>query len=100
MAKVNVSLPDDLLEQVDELAAQADRSRSGFVQEATARYVVAVREERAEAERRASIERAAAGMRALSAKVGAFDATSAIRADRDSDYGNAAQAGVTVAADE
>jgi metal-responsive CopG/Arc/MetJ family transcriptional regulator len=89
MAKVNVSLPDELLAAVDELAAELDRSRSGLVQEATAEYVAHVRADRAEAERRADIEEAFAGMRRLSQKVGAFDSTDVIRADRDSDYGNA-----------
>ena len=88
MAKINVSLADDLLAAVDDLAGQLHRSRSGLVQEATARYVAAVRAEQAEAERRASIEAAIAGMRRLSAKVGSFDSTAKIRADRDSDYGN------------
>ena len=88
MAKINVSLADELLSDVDELAAQLHRSRSGLVQEATARYVAAVRAEQAEADRRASIEEAIAGARALSIKVGAFDSTAQIRADRDSDYGN------------
>jgi hypothetical protein len=40
-------------------------------------------------QRRADIEEAFAGMRRLSKKVGAFDSTAVIRADRDSDYGNA-----------
>jgi metal-responsive CopG/Arc/MetJ family transcriptional regulator len=88
MAKVNVSLPDELLEQVDALAAELERSRSGLVQEATAQYVARVRVERAEEERRARMDRAFADMRALSKKVGSFDSTAAIRADRDSDYGN------------
>jgi predicted transcriptional regulator len=100
MAKVNVSLPDELLEQVDEMAAQLDRSRSGLVQEATALYVAHLREERASAERRASIEAAITGMGALSAKVGVFDATAAIRADRDSDYGNVAGGRGAEASDE
>lgn len=89
MAKVNVSLPDELLVEVDELAAQLDRSRSGLVREATAEYVAHVRADRAEAGRRADIEEAFAGMRRLSKKVGAFDSTAVIRADRDADYGNA-----------
>jgi metal-responsive CopG/Arc/MetJ family transcriptional regulator len=100
MAKVNVSLPDELLEQVDELAAELDRSRSGLVQEATAQYVAHVREVRAAAERRASIEEAIAGMRSLSAKVADFDAAAAIRADRDSDYGHTDPARAEEAADE
>ena len=90
MAKINVSLSDDLLHDVDDLARELDRSRSGLVQEATTRYVAAVRAEQAEAERRAGIQRAIADIRSLSGKVGAFDATAKIRADRDADYGNEA----------
>jgi metal-responsive CopG/Arc/MetJ family transcriptional regulator len=88
MAKINVSLADDLLRDLDELARQFDRSRSGLVQEATTRYVASVHAEQAEAQRRASIEAAIATARALSAKVGAFDSTARIREDRDSDYGS------------
>ena len=88
MAKVNVSIGDDLLGEVDSLARELDLSRSGFVQEATARYVATVREEQAEKSRRESILEALAEARRLSVKVGSFDSTAVIRADRDSDYGN------------
>jgi metal-responsive CopG/Arc/MetJ family transcriptional regulator len=87
MAKVNVSLPDELLREVDSLAEELSRSRSGLVQEATARYVAQTRAEQAEAERRERIGAAIAKMRELSSKVGSFDSTAAIRADRDSDHG-------------
>lgn len=83
MAKVNVSLPDDLLAEVDALAQELDRSRSGLVQEATARYVADVRDERARAERRDSIERAMTSARKLGKEVGYFDTEAAIREDRD-----------------
>ena len=45
MAKVNVSLPDDLLHDVDALADELHSSRSGFVAEATAKYTAEVRAE-------------------------------------------------------
>jgi metal-responsive CopG/Arc/MetJ family transcriptional regulator len=89
MAKVNVSIPDELLAEVDEIARELERSRSGLVQEATAQYVAHVREKKAAAERKARIDAAFAGMRALAAEFGDFDSTAFIRADRDSDYGNA-----------
>lgn len=54
MAKVNVYIPDDLLESVDVDALALGRSRSSIVQEALAEYVAM----RGEAERRASVERA------------------------------------------
>jgi metal-responsive CopG/Arc/MetJ family transcriptional regulator len=85
MAKVNVSLPDGLLNDVDELATQLKRSRSGIVQEATALYVARLREERAEAERRESIRGARKGMAKLAGELEPFDAATAIRADRDRD---------------
>lgn len=88
MPKVNVSLPDELLCEVDSLAEELAKSRSGLVQEATARYVAQVRAEQAAAERAERIGEAIAQMRSLSEVVGAFDSTAAIRADRDSDYGN------------
>lgn len=54
MAKVNVYIPDDLLESVDVDALALGRSRSSIVQEALAEYVAV----RGEAERRAGVERA------------------------------------------
>lgn len=56
MAKVNVYIPDDLLELVDSDAVALGRSRSSIVQEALAEYVAS----RAETQRRAGIERAIA----------------------------------------
>ena len=83
MAKVNVSLPDGLLDDLDELAAQLKRSRSGIVQEATALYVARMREEREEAERRESIRGAIKGMAKLATELEPFDAAATVRADRD-----------------
>lgn len=85
MAKVNVSLPDGLLDDIDELAARLKRSRSGIVQEATALYVARIREEREEAERRRSIRESIEGMATLARELEPFDATAAIRAERDRD---------------
>ena len=84
MAKVNVSLPDDLLEAVDAIAEELHRSRSGLVQEATARYVAQVRDEQAHRERRRAIESAMSDARELSGLVPAGeDTTALIRRDRD-----------------
>ena len=56
MAKVNIYIPDELLEHVDADAAALGRSRSAIVQEALAEYVSS----RAEAHRRVGVERAIA----------------------------------------
>jgi metal-responsive CopG/Arc/MetJ family transcriptional regulator len=86
MAKVNVSLPDDLLEDVDALAAELHRSRSGLVQEATARYVAEAHAERAKLERTERIEAAISGMREIAKQAPPGpDTTGLIRRDRDRD---------------
>jgi metal-responsive CopG/Arc/MetJ family transcriptional regulator len=85
MAKINVSIPDGLLDDVDELAAELKRSRSGIVQEAMALYVARVREELAAEARRRDIEAARKDMSKLAAKLEPFDGTAAVRADRDRD---------------
>ncbi len=83
MAKVNISLPDELLEQVDSLAEELNLSRSGLIQEASARYVTETLEERARIEREESITEAMKIARELSEKNPSFDAEAAIRFERD-----------------
>lgn len=83
MAKINISLPDGLLDDVDELAAWLKRSRSGLIQEATAEYVAHLREELAAEQRRSDINKAIKGMAKLAEELPAFDGTAAIRKDRD-----------------
>ena len=89
MAKINVSLPDELLDDVDALASELRSSRSGLVREATARYVAVVRTEQAAREREQGIRGARSDMRGLAERVPAgTDTTELIRADRDGDYGS------------
>jgi metal-responsive CopG/Arc/MetJ family transcriptional regulator len=91
MAKINVSMPDALLQEVDALAADADTSRSGFVAEATANYVAHILHERAETERRERIERAISDARRIGERVGEWDSTAAIRRERDRGHEDAPQ---------
>lgn len=83
MAKINISIPDGLLEDIDDLASWLKRSRSGLIQEATTQYVAQLREEQAAEERRRDIRRARNQLSALGKELPAFDGTAAIRADRD-----------------
>lgn len=88
MAKINVSLPDDLLAAVDELAREFDRSRSGLVAEATERYVASVEAERVAREREARIRAAMASAREIAKRVPAGPPVEEIiRRDRDTDRG-------------
>lgn len=83
MAKVNISLPDDLLSEVDSRAAEAGTTRSGFIREAATHYVTALDEEAARAARADRIGKAFEKMRSLAPLVGAPDAAACIREQRD-----------------
>jgi metal-responsive CopG/Arc/MetJ family transcriptional regulator len=84
MAKINVSLPDELLEEIDELAEELHRSRSGLVAEASSRYIAELQAERAARQRRSEIEEAIRLARQVAAEVpSGRDMTELIREDRD-----------------
>lgn len=80
--KINISIPDELLADVDALASELARSRSGLVAEAMARYVASIREDRVEVERRARVDRAMGDARKVAGRFGTFDGTSVVREDR------------------
>lgn len=68
MGKANISFPEGMLEDVDRRAAEAGTTRSGFVQEAVARYIAQVeydaeREARARRIEKAGREMAEIGRR-------------------------------------
>jgi metal-responsive CopG/Arc/MetJ family transcriptional regulator len=63
--KVNVSLPEDLVSEIDEAAESLGLSRSGFIAEASTRYVVDVRNLSAEERRHKDMERAAAMFKSI-----------------------------------
>ncbi|MBN2848419.1 MAG: ribbon-helix-helix protein, CopG family [Coriobacteriia bacterium] len=69
MAKVNVYVPDELLEVVDAGARADGKSRSSVVQEALAEYVTA----RNEAGRRTALERAITTAEAIAGRWSAAD---------------------------
>lgn len=67
MGKANISFPEGMLEEVDRRAAERGTTRSGFVQEATARYLRQVEHENELEARRRDIEEAIRGMREIGA---------------------------------
>jgi metal-responsive CopG/Arc/MetJ family transcriptional regulator len=71
--KVNVSLPEELVGEIDETAGELGLTRSGFIAEASARYVADVKNLTAEERRREDISRAIASMRRIGAKFSAVD---------------------------
>lgn len=65
MAKVNISLPDAMLDEVDSRATRAGLTRSGFIQEAASRYLTSLDESVAKRERTDRIRQALAQMREI-----------------------------------
>lgn len=86
--KVNVSLPERLVAEIDETAGELGMTRSGFIAEASSRYVADVKNLSAEEQRKKDIDRALAGMRRIGAKLSEHDIQDLIdqvRRDRDRD---------------
>jgi hypothetical protein len=84
--KVNISLPEGLVSEIDEAAGELGLTRSGFVAEASARYVADVKNLSAEEQRRKDIDRALATFRRIGANLppGTGDQMIAqMRRDRD-----------------
>ncbi len=84
--KVNVSLPEDLVAEIDEAASELGLSRSGFIAEAATRYVVDVHQLSAEERRRKDIQRAIKGFERIRGETPEdyhFDYVAQIRADRE-----------------
>ena len=75
MAKVFISLPDDLLERVDRAARRRSTTRSAFLQQAARRELGWPDADAVDA----AIKRG----RAAVASAGGFDSTELIRGDRD-----------------
>jgi hypothetical protein len=55
MGKANISFPEGLLEEIDRRAAASGTTRSGFVQEASARYIAQLDDDAHRTERRTRI---------------------------------------------
>lgn len=70
MTKLNISMPQELLDEIDAEASALGLSRSGLIQEASARYVVSTRRDREAEKRRLRIEAAAERMRRLGTEYG------------------------------
>src|SRR5262245_1159258 len=84
MARVNVFLQDDLLEQIDNEAESAQTNRSALIQMALTAYLEARRKEREEARIREDRKEASRRMDKLAEKLGDWDPVRVIREFRDS----------------
>jgi Arc/MetJ-type ribon-helix-helix transcriptional regulator len=84
MGKINISLPDGLLEEIDKRAGDSGANRSAFMREAAKRYLCALDEEAEQAARSKRLGKAMTKMRSLAPLVGAPGSANVIRERRDS----------------
>ena len=68
VSKFTISMPHELLDQVDEQAQSLGQTRSGLIREATAQYLERQRELDAAGERQMRVRVAITGMKAMAAR--------------------------------
>ncbi len=83
MARVNVFLKDELLEEINEEAKEEGTNRSALIQTALENYIGAKRHAREEEEKRKKMQEASRKMDALAKKLGKWDPQATIRKFRD-----------------
>ena len=83
MARVNVFLKDELLDQINREAEEEETNRSALIQAALEDYLRAKRERREEEEKRKKMREAPERMDRLAKKLGRWDAQAIIRKFRD-----------------
>jgi len=83
MARVNVFLTDELLEEINEEAKEERTNRSALIQTALEKYIEAKRRGREEEEKRRKMQDASRKMDALAKKLGKWDPQATIRKFRD-----------------
>ena len=83
MARVNVFLKDELLDEINEEAKDEGTNRSSLIQTALEEYLQAKRKKREEEEKRREMKEASERMDRLAKKLGRWDAQAIIRKFRD-----------------
>ena len=83
MARINVMMPEDILQAVDHAATEEKLTRSAFLQKAARRYMDEKRLEKEANERKQRMQKAAANMDKLADKFGKWDGVGTIRQFRD-----------------
>jgi len=84
MARVNVFLKDELLDEINREAEAEKTNRSSLIQSALEEYLRGKKRQREEQEKRKKMQEASRKMDALAKKLGAWDAQTIIRRFRDS----------------
>jgi len=83
MARANVFLKDELLDEINEEVKEEGTNRSALIQAALEKYIEDKRREREEQEKRKKMDEASRKMDALAKKLGKWDPQATIRKFRD-----------------
>ena len=83
MARVNVFLKDDLLDEINREANAEQTNRSSLIQTALEEYLQTKKRQREEVEKRKKMQEASRKMDALAKKLGDWDPQATIRKFRD-----------------
>jgi metal-responsive CopG/Arc/MetJ family transcriptional regulator len=83
MARVNVFLKDELLDEINAEAKDEGTNRSALIQIALEKYIEAKRRGREEEEKRKKMQEASRKMDALAKKLGKWDPQATVRKFRD-----------------
>ena len=83
MARVNVFLKDELLDEINQEAKDEGTNRSALIQTAMEKYIAAKRRQREEKEEQKRMKEACDRMDRLAAKLGRWGAQEIIRKFRD-----------------
>jgi metal-responsive CopG/Arc/MetJ family transcriptional regulator len=84
MARINVFLRDELLDEINREAEAEETNRSALIQTALEEYLSAKKRRREEEEKRRKMQEASRKIDALATKLGAWDAQAIIRKFRES----------------
>ena len=83
MARVNVFLKDELLDEINEEAKEEKTNRSALIQSALEKYLEAKRKKREEEEKRKKMQEASRKIDELAKELGDWDGVAIIRRFRD-----------------
>lgn len=83
MARVNVFLSDQLLDEIDQQVKEEGTNRSALIQAAVEKYIEAKRRPREEEDKRKKMQEASRRMDTLAKKLGDWDPQATIRKFRD-----------------
>jgi metal-responsive CopG/Arc/MetJ family transcriptional regulator len=84
MARVNVFLSDQLLDEINQQAREEGSNRSALIRAAVEKYIGSKRREREDKEKRRKMQEASWKMDALAKKLGEWNPQVTIRKSRDS----------------